>query len=44
MRMEIIMELWLVAELGAYFLGKNLSWGEKFITKIKLLKLKRRIS
>lgn len=39
--MESIMELWLVAEIGAYFLGKSLSWGEKFITKIKLFKLKR---
>lgn len=43
MRMERIMELWLVAELGAYFLGKSLSWGEKFITNIRLLKIKREL-
>ena len=39
--MEIIMELWLASEIGAYFLGKSLSCGEKLITKIKLFKLKR---
>lgn len=43
MRMERIMELWLVAGLGAYFLGKSLSWGDKFITNIRLLKIKREL-
>lgn len=37
------MELWLVSETGAYFLGKGLTWIENQILKIKLRKLKRRL-
>lgn len=37
------MEKWLVGEIGAYFIGKSLSWGDKLIAKIKLFKIKRRL-